>query len=181
MKKSFENPYVINVAGMKNGPHTDEYSVDKLLFEQFQEGIIEDGAVQVKLDMYKYGTHLDVKFSFNGTVKVPCDRCLDLYDQSIEQNTRIIYAFDPEMKFEGYEVMHVDPGENRLSLVQEFYDFITLSLPIRLVPDERSHQCSPEVLKYLSKEEAEQQETPEEESVDPRWAALKNIKFEDKN
>ncbi|MFK7969621.1 MAG: DUF177 domain-containing protein [Bacteroidia bacterium] len=183
MKKSFENPYVINVSGMKIGPNSDDYHVDKTLFEQFPTAVIQDGELDVHLDMHKYGTHLDVKFFFEGSVDVPCDRCLEQYSQPIKSDSRIIYAFDPEMDFEGYDVMHVNPGETRLSLMQEFYDFIQTALPLRLVPDETTHQCSPEVLKYIDTEASpeEASESNDDGPIDPRWEALKKLKFDKEN
>jgi uncharacterized metal-binding protein YceD (DUF177 family) len=180
MKKSFENPYVINVSGMKIGPKQDEFTVDKLLFDQFENSLVSDGKVDVKLKMHRYATHLDVRFFFDGKVKVPCDRCMEPYLQPIQNEARIIYAFDPEMNFEGYEVMHVNEGETRLSLAQEFYDFITLALPLRLIPEETIHQCAPEVLKYLS-DKVDAPSENEEEAIDPRWEALKKLKFDEEN
>lgn len=165
---------------MKIGPKQDEFKVDKLLFDQFDTSLITDGDVDVQLKMHRYATHLDVRFFFDGKVEVPCDRCLESYFQPIQNESRIIYTFDPEMNFEGYEVMHVHEGETRLSLAQEFYDFITLALPLRLIPEEKIHQCSPEVLKLLS-DKVDNQSESDEEAIDPRWEALKKLKFDKEN
>lgn len=167
---------------MKIGPNSDEYTIDGTLFEQFDTSIITDGNVHARLDMHKYGTHLDVKFLFEGEVQVPCDRCLEPYFQPIKDEARIIFAFDPEMSFEGYDVMHVNPGETRLDITQEFYDFITLSLPIRLIPETSIHQCSPEVLEYLESRTSDAKaDKQSEDVVDPRWEALKKLKFDKEN
>jgi len=66
-------------------------------------------------------------------------------------------------------------------LLQEFYDFLNLAVPIRKVPDSKIHICPPEVLALLGLDEEGAPVSSKEESseeVDPRWAALKKLKFD---
>lgn len=181
MEKSFEQAYQINVSGLKLGPFTDDFQVDDNFFSLIPESPIEHGQVQVNLQGHKYNTHIDAKFQIKGSVKVACDRCLELYDQHVENQSRIIYAFDADMQFEeDEEIVHISAGETRLSLVQEIYDFIMVSLPFRRVADPEVHQCDPAVLAYIADSDAPAK--PEtEEDIDPRWAALKKLKFDSNN
>ncbi len=177
MKKSFEKKYAIHVGSMKYGAHEDHLTVDREFFEHFEERMVEDGEVEVHLDMFRYDTHVDVKFKLDGYVVLNCDRCLEPYQFPISSEQRIIYSFDKEMSFKGYEVMYTDPYAAFLSIVQELYDFISIAIPLRKVPEEDVHQCDPQVISYiLSEEETGNSQEEASDEIDPRWEALKKLR-----
>ena len=177
MKKSFEKKYAIHVSSMKYGAHEDQLTVDQEFFEHFAESETQDGKVEVHLDMFRYDTHVDVRFKLDGYVVLNCDRCLEPYESPVSGEHRIIYSFDKEMDFKGYEVMFVDPYAPYLSIVQELYDFISIAIPLRRVPDESIHQCDPEVTAYILSEDGESKgEDGGDGEIDPRWEALKKLK-----
>lgn len=178
MEKSFERQYAINVARLKLGKHTDSFHLGEEFFSEFELTSVRNPNIQAALDIVKYETHLDVNFHMTGPVEISCDRCGEWYPHPIDSSYRIIYSFDKNMDFEGYEVMYVNPQEPKLVLVQELYDFVVLSLPARKVPSSDVHLCAPEVLKMLGlneKGEIMEQEDDAEE-IDPRWEALKQFK-----
>lgn len=178
MDKSFERMYSINVAGLKAGQHQRSFDISDDFFSQFDQPMVEKGKVHVDLQMTKYGTHLDAIFALSGTLELACDRCGEPYPYPLEETQRIIYSFDKDMNFEGYEVMYVDSRSSALVLVQELYDFISLSVPIRKVPEYEVHLCDASVLALLGLDEQgkpmEVEEAPEE--IDPRWEKLMNLK-----
>lgn len=178
--RSLKKRYSINVARMKEGPYAEQFEIDQAFFAAFEENDMKDGQLIADLQMHKRGTHLNVLFDISGEVILDCDRCGNPYPHQLHTQQRIIYAFDEEMKFEGYEVMYVDPHEGQLSIVQELYDFIALAIPMRRVPDESVHTCSEEVLKILGLAETEEtddaSEIDPEENTDPRWDALRGLK-----
>jgi len=181
MDRKFARQYALNVARLKPGKHEEAFEVGDDFFAHFENSLIEEGSVLITLKMEKYGTHLDVCFLLKGEVTLSCDRCGNPYPHTLQSEERIIYAFDPDLNFEGYEVMYVDPDAPELQLAQEFYDFINLAVPMRKVPDYEVHTCPPEVLELLGLD-AEGQELEDEspadddEPIDPRWAALKKLK-----
>ena len=176
--KSFERQYSINVARLPLGESEDDFEVGADFFTHFEETVIDDAKVSIALKLVKYGTHVDATFQLSGTVSLPCDRCGEHYLHDIDDEQRIIYSFDKDLDFEGYEVMYVHPHEPTLTLVQELYDFIILSVPIRKVPPIEVHLCSPEVLQVLGLDEAGNPlpEKTEEKAVDPRWEQLRKLK-----
>ena len=176
--KSFERNYSINVARLPLGPSEDEFEVGDDFFEQVGDTLIQAVTVQVKVHLVKYGTHVDTTFHLSGTVKIPCDRCGVYYPHPVDETQRIIYTFDEDMDFEGYEVMYVRPHEPMLSLVQELYDFINLAVPIRKVPPIEIHLCAPEVLKVLGLDEKGNPlpRSSKKETIDPRWEQLRKLK-----
>lgn len=178
MDKSFERQYAINVARLKNGNHQDSFEIDSNFFQHFEKSLVSEGLVHALLDITKYETHLDVKFTFTGKISLNCDRCGEPYLHQLDAEQRIIYAFDSDMQFEGYEVMYVNKDEPQLVLVQEFYDFISLSIPLRKVPHPDVHICAPEVLELLGlNEKGEPLAKDEDETeIDPRWEKLRKLK-----
>jgi len=180
MDRSFKRQYTINIARMSEGQYEEEFDVNQSFFEQIEDSLIENGQVHVKLEMEKRPGYLNVWFVSKGEVEVACDRCSLPYMQPIDGRDRMIYSFDPEMKFEDDEVVYVSPEESHLSIAQEIYDFISLAVPMRRVPEECGPKCDPEVLKVLglgdSSEENEGEEANADEPVDERWSALKKLR-----
>lgn len=178
MDKSFERKYSINVARLKIGQHKDSFEIDHTFFDHFEQSLLVEGSLNVVLKMVKYGTHLDVIFNFEGSLMIPCDRCSELYPHFIKNSHRIIYAFDKEMNFSGYEVMYVDSRESHLSIVQELYDFINLAIPLKKVPSQNIHKCAPEVLEVLGIDSEGNPLPPSEDEtqIDPRWEKLRKLK-----
>ncbi len=185
MDKSFEKKYAINVARLGPGKHVDAFELHGDFFRAFENADILDSKMDVRIEMEKYETHLDAKFAFSGEITLACDRCAEPYQQLIQTAERIIYSFDPDLDFEGYEVMYTDRMEPQLVLVQELYDFVNMAIPIRRVPDFSVHICAPEILELLGldpqgnpirQERIEAEEEEEETPVDPRWEKLRQLK-----
>ena len=176
--RKFVREYSLNVVRLGLGKHKDSFEIDDAFFAHFEHSMVKNGVVHADLDIEKFPTHLDVGFHISGEVQLACDRCGSPYPHQVDQAFRIIYSFDPELDFEGYEVMHVNNQESHLELVQELYDFVHLAIPMRKVPPKEVHLCAPEVLEMLglNKEGEPKEEGETSKEMDPRWAALKNLK-----
>lgn len=184
MEKSFEKKYSLNVARLKDGDHRDSFEIDSAFFEAFENPVVTEAELRIDLEIQKTDTHLDIRFHLHGQADLTCDRCLEPFSFGLDAENRIIYSFDESMDFKGYEVMYVDRQESHLSLVQELYDFISLSIPFRKVPDPSVHLCAPDVLDFLGLDEQGRPKVSfqpkEEQEIDPRWEALKKLKDQEK-
>ncbi|MEM6345677.1 MAG: DUF177 domain-containing protein [Bacteroidota bacterium] len=185
--KKLERRYSLNVARLNPGKYQDSFEIDGEFFSYFESPLADSGEAKVDLEIDKTNTHMDVNFRVKGQVMIPCDRCGELYPFELDTDYRIIYSFDEDMDFEGEEVMYVSADEPQLNLMQEFYDIINLAIPFRKVPDKSIHLCDPKILAILGldaegepigsvPQQAEELPEPEEEEIDPRWAALKKLK-----
>ncbi len=179
--KSFERRYSINVARLKEGSNEEAFQIDEEFFEFMKSDLISRADLMLQLNLVKYHRHIDARFHFVGTVFIPCDRCDTPYPQKIDDERRIIYSFDEEMKFDGYEVIYVEPQEPKLLIMQEIFDFVHLALPMRRLANPEVHLCDPEILAVLGLDEKGQPKEagdPEESDgpIDERWAALKKLK-----
>lgn len=185
--KKLARRYSLNVVRLNPGKNQDSFEIDDEFFAHFESTFAGNGTAKVDLEMEKTSRNLNINFSIKGDVMIPCDRCGEFYPFEIDTEYRIIYSFDEEMDLEGEEVMFVRPDESQLNLMQEFYDIINLAIPLRKVPDKTIHLCDAKVLHLLgldaegefvggAPQQTEEIKEPEEEEIDPRWAALKKLK-----
>ncbi len=170
--REFEIPYV----GLRLGVHKFEFDIDANFFKHFEESLIKECKVNVKVDFEKKETFFILSFFIDGTVNVECDRCLIPFEKGIfgDYNTYIKFAEDPDKMGDEPDVIYIARDETIIDLSQLVYEYVNLCLPIQKMGCEKpgqEPQCNKEVLKYLSIEESK---TSKEE--DPRWAALKNLK-----
>ncbi|MEN8117392.1 MAG: DUF177 domain-containing protein [Bacteroidota bacterium] len=173
----WKNKYYIEFKGLKEGLHEYEFEVTDKFFEHFTEGLVEAGEVTVKVALEKRSSFLKLIFNISGCVELECDRCLENYRQDIEFETELFVKFGEEAEFdEGDNVIWVLPEEHHINLTREIYEYIILSIPLKHVhPDESGeNSCNREMLDRLNN--YGQPETEDEETIDPRWAALKNLK-----
>jgi uncharacterized metal-binding protein YceD (DUF177 family) len=120
---------------------------------------------------------LTLQFGIKGTVRVACDRCADEFDLPIEDEREFFIKLGTINAEESDDVAVVDPDAHDFDISSLIYEFIILAIPMHRVHPEG--ECNPEVIAMLTAE-AEPAET-EEETIDPRWAALKDIKLEEDN
>lgn len=170
--REFEIPYL----GLKVGVHNFQYEIDQKFFDHFEESLIHDCSVNVKLEFERKETFFILRFFIDGNVKVECDRCLVPFDKSIFGDFTSFVKFSEEADAlqDEDEVMFIPREQTIIDVSQLVYEYINLCLPMQKLgcknPGEEEI-CNKEVLKYL------QSENPtDEKGEDPRWAALKNLK-----
>ncbi|MCX6198883.1 MAG: DUF177 domain-containing protein [Bacteroidetes bacterium] len=168
--REFEIAYV----GLKLGVHKFNYDIDKQFFAHFEESLIHDCKVNLRLEFEKKETFFILNFFVDGAVKVECDRCLVPFDKEIfgDYTCYVKYAEDPNAMQDEPDVIYIGREESVIDVSQLAYEYINLCLPMQLIgcdkPGEEP-QCNKEVLKFLSEE-------TKKEEADPRWEALKNLK-----
>lgn len=166
----------ISFTGLKDGQHSFDFQIGKAFFEAFEEDRIEDSKIKLKLHLKKSESMLQWDFEFNGQVEIACDRCTGLFWQPIELEEMLIVKFGPKTIEESENVLVLDETEHEIHLEQYIYEFISLSIPMRLLhpeDEEGNSDCDVDFLENYSTEPE-----PEEDEIDPRWAALKNLKKE---
>lgn len=175
---SWKSKYNIEFKGLSEGLHDYQFEVNEKFFAHFEESLVDNGAVAVKVTLAKRSSFLKLSFALEGWLELVCDRCLDNYIQNVSLATELFVKFGEEDAFEeGDNVIWVLPEEHAINLAQIIYEYVTLSIPLRHVhPDESGeNSCNSEMIDRLNN--ITQHETDEnEEDIDPRWAALKNLK-----
>ena len=167
------NEFLIPVSGLALGRHSYQFEIDDHFFAEREYSEIQQGRVEVTLDIDRQETLMTLKFGIEGTVQVVCDRCADEFDLPISDEREFYLKLGTENAEESDDVEVVPAEQATYDVSSLVYEYIILAVPMhRVHPD---GQCNPEVMAMLTAEPAARETTDE---VDPRWAALKDIKLE---
>jgi uncharacterized metal-binding protein YceD (DUF177 family) len=111
--------------------------------------------------------------SVSGSVRISCDRCLEMFSQPVSSMNRLLVKFGKSIEDTDPDILSVAADEYELDLMQQIYEFIMLALPIKRVhpPDKNGKStCDPVMLVKL-----EELIIEEEKVNDPRWDELKKL------
>jgi uncharacterized protein len=167
--------FIIKFGNLAPGEYEFEFHINDTFFQRFENSIIQKGDVDVLVVLERKDNMLLLDFTMEGTVVVPCDRCLEDLALDIEGYNELIIKVGDENAELSEDVIMISSKEHEIDVAQYIYEFITLMIPMRNVHgeegDEGEDGCDPEVLKELEKHVNHEQP----EANDPRWDALKNI------
>ena len=174
---SWKSKYNIEFKGLEEGSHDFEIEIDNKFFEHFEESLIDNGGITVKVTLEKRSAFLKIHLKIKGWLELTCDRCLDNYQQKVKQKTEFFVKFGEKEYEEGENVIWVLSHEHHINLAQIIYEYTMLSIPLRHVHPKNKdgkRECNKEMLKKLKN--YMHTESEEEETItDPRWDALKNL------
>lgn len=136
--------YSIAFKGLKPGVYTYDFKVDNTLFEAFESPEIKRGACDVRVELRRLESMLDMQVAIAGSVVVSCDRCLEDCEIPVAFDGNLVVKFAPEPREYDGEVMWLTPADDWVDLAQYIYESIVLSLPYQRVHPEGG--CNPEML-----------------------------------
>lgn len=179
-----DKEYNIPFVGLKIGKHEFDFDIDDKFFENIEYSLIQKGNVKVHFELEKKETMMIGNFTIDGTVHTACDRCSAPMEISVEGDYQLIYKFGDEPT-EDEMLVIVYPEEFEINIKESILEFITVSLPARVVHEDED-DCDEEMLDLLDEYminseyyEAPEPDIEDEEELDPRWAALKKLKNND--
>jgi uncharacterized metal-binding protein YceD (DUF177 family) len=161
------------LSGLKEGHHTIDFEIDKEFFEQFEESEVKEGSLIANIEMDKRSSHLDLNIRVSGSVRISCDRCLEMFSQPIDSENRLLVKFGKSIDDIDPDILSLPIDANELDLQQQIYEFIILALPIKRVhPNDNKGKstCNPVMIKKL-----EELLIEDEKESDPRWDELKKL------
>jgi uncharacterized protein len=165
--------YTIPLAGLKEGRHSFEFEINEAFFEQFEESEVREGKLVANVEMEKRSTLAELEIRIGGNVRICCDRCLEMFLQPVECDDSLIVKFGKSVGDDDPDILSLPAEASELDLMQHFYEFILLALPIRRIhPDDSrgNSTCDPGMLAKLK-----EHITEEEHDNDPRWDELKKL------
>ena len=151
------NPFIIPLNDWAAGERNFLSHADLEFFQKFGNTEILDADVNVQIRVLKKSAQkVEADLHLSGTVTVPCDRCLEPLEISVDAAPSEVFT----------------PGEDPdWDLSQAVYDYVCLSLPMQKVHPEG--QCNPDTVRFLSHEEREDEEA--EAQANSPFAALKGL------
>lgn len=168
----FLGEYVIPFKGLSAGTYHYNFVVGQEFFENMDYSEVTDGNLDIDLHLVREENMLTLDFSIQGYVEVPCDRCNELYNQTVSGKERLIVKIGVHNNDENDDVVYLDNSVHQIDLSHHIFEFIHLLLPLRRVhmTDENGNsQCNQKTLSVLNTLSGEHM-------ADPRFEILKDLK-----
>lgn len=165
--------YKIDLKALPQGVTNLEFKLDDEYFQAIDAPDIQRGELKSSLSINRTDDFYELNFHTEGVVHIPCDICLDDMDQDIETDDRLVVKFGEEYSEED-DLVIVAENEGILDISWFIYEFIDLNIPIKHV--HAPGKCNPAMIEMLQQHSAARSGEEEEETVDPRWAALLKLK-----
>jgi uncharacterized metal-binding protein YceD (DUF177 family) len=121
-------------------------------------------------------TVLEFEMEAVGTVNVNCDLTNEPFDQEIEANLELLVKFGEKFNDDDDEILIIPHGEHQVNIAQYVYEMIVLAVPLkRIHPGVLDGTMTSEALKKLEELQPKESKEKNEDNIDPRWDALKNL------
>jgi uncharacterized metal-binding protein YceD (DUF177 family) len=174
-RREFEIAFV----GLKPGLHVYEYGVTDKFFISYGEQDFNNCIAKIKLTLDKKSSFMQLKFDIDGNLDVVCDKCGNTLNKQLwdEYNLIVKIVDNPELmndQEEDPDIHYIGRSENHLYLSDWIYEFISLSVPMQKMCDEKEMggpQCNNEVLEKLKTMESEARK-----ENNPLWKGLEKLK-----
>ncbi len=192
------DPYKVDLKNMTKDVQEYEYLLDNKFFGDIGGDDIQKGKVKVKLTVKRIVSAYDLTFSIDGTIIIPCDRCLDDMDLPVATASRLIVKLGSDYSEESDEIVIIPESEGIINLAWFIYEFIVLTIPIKHV--HAPGKCNKSMTSSLKKHAPKGMENEfgsegdagdiiitdndadeSDEIIDPRWDTLKDFKDENDN
>ena len=193
LKKSLGkfDTYKIDLKNLEYGAYEYEFALENKFFTDIDGPEIPKGRVKAFLTLKHSQAITEMKFRIEGHVYVPCDRCLDDMEVTVETQNRLFVKFGEEYAEESDEIVVIPADEGAINLAWFLYEFITLAIPMKHVhaPGKCNKSMSVKLKKHTARSGAGDDEpdddTPDNddagEASDPRWEVLKGFIDDDNN
>lgn len=168
--------YKIPFSGLASGKHDFEFEIDNKFFDCFEFSIVKKGKLIAKVALQKQENMLVVNFDINGYIELSCDTCLSIFDAPTSIQERLIVKFEQEeWDNETEEVVILNKTDHELDISTLLYEYINVQVPNYAKCNEQGKgiSCDPSMLAHLV---TNTRSTASEQTIDPRWETLKNIK-----
>ena len=165
--------FKIDLKALHQGKTNFEFKLDDEYFKAIDAVDIQRGELNCNLVISRTEDFFELEFHTEGVVHIPCDICLDDMDQSILSDDRLSVKFGEDYSEED-DLVTVAENEGILDVAWFIYEFIDLNIPIKHV--HAPGKCNPAMIEMLKQHSAARSGEEEEETVDPRWAALLKLK-----
>ena len=164
--------YKVDLKGMPSDTTSYQWCADDEFFSAVQGSEIRQGRLDVSLRVCRTSGAYELWFRLKGTVKVTCDRCLELMDFPIDAEHGLRVKLGGEYADDG-ELVTVPETEGVVNVAWNIYEFARLEIPLRHVhPSGGCNETMSGLLQAMTPSASvDEDDTP----TDPRWNDLKKI------
>ena len=169
-----------------------EFDLDDVYFKKIDSPEVQKGLVKAKVSVQKKTAVFELSFKLEGTVLIPCNRCLDDMEQYIKHDEKIQVKFGSSYSEEN-EIVVVPESEGSINIAWFLYEFIVLNIPIKHVhlPGECNKNMVDKLKRHITRQKDDTEDntlfevdddddasSTEDSHADPRWESLQNINFD---
>lgn len=172
---------------MPHGTQTFEYHLDKRFFDDMENADIHDADLNVLLTVTHKADLYRLDFAITGTITLICDRCLDALIQTVDTTYTIAVKYGDDYNDDNDDLLVIPQSDTTLNVAYMIHDTVALTIPIKHVHP--MGKCNRQMSAMLKKHRARSagdddmaEDMPDdidmpdaEDTVDPRWEALRNI------
>ncbi|ADQ78452.1 protein of unknown function DUF177 [Paludibacter propionicigenes WB4] len=181
--------YNVVLKDIDNETRVIEYDLDDAYFKKIDSPEVQKGNVKAKVSVHKKMNTYELQFQLDGSIIIPCDRCLDDMEQQIHYKEKLQVKFGDKFAEED-EVVIIPESEGAINVAWFLYEFIVLNIPIKHVhaPGECNKTMVVKLKKHITRQKDDLDDdnspldfdddddfTAEEVQTDPRWDGLQNI------
>ncbi len=168
--------YDIAFSGLKTGKHDFKFEINQEFFDLFEtEREFFNPEINVDVLLDKHTTFLEFYINVSGTVQLICDISNDEFSENISNDLKVLVKFGEEYDDSNEDIITIPHKDSEFNIANLIYEAVVLSIPMKkLAPSVRDNDEYQKLLDQYSPQITEEDE--EEQSIDPRWAALKKLK-----
>lgn len=182
----------LSIASLPFGCQQFDYHVDGKFFNEIEVSEVRSGSVDVAVNV----THTqegiyDLDFVCSGVITIPCDRCLDDMEHCVDTSYHLTVKMGDTLDDSLDNVLVIPSSWRTLDLEPIVRDTVLLTIPMMHVHS--PGECNEEMLGRLDEhrarsynsdedfDEPPHRESEAEDTIDPRWAALQQLKENNNN
>lgn len=172
----------IDIYKLANKEYKYQYQIDKSFFDHFENSLVRKGNLNAEVTLDKQDNLITAIFDIRGTIELECDRSLEKFDYPVEIHEKILYQYGEEEQELTDEIVIITNNTQKINVSQYIYEFIGLSVPMRKIHPKYAEEDNPlvegEIIFSSSTAQDHENNSGEEDNnpVDPRWNALKNLR-----
>ena len=165
--------FEIDLKALKEEVSPLAWELNDSFFEMLEDAQLQGGSLHVSGSIRKAVGFFELLLHTEGTVRVTCDRCLDMMNQPIEADLRLVVKLGPE-DLEEDDIITVNENKGVLQTAWFIYESIALAVPIQHV--HQPGDCNDAMMRMLEEHSAARSSDADaNECVDPRWEALRGL------
>lgn len=162
----------INLHSLGEGEHKFDFEENESEFSIENVKLLSPVKISVIAD--KVSTQINLKIQISGKFVLECDRCLKDYENNFQSTFPLILKYDFTGELSGKEnldpeLVYIPKEQHSYDLTKDIRDFIILSIPMRIIPEENAEgnckECGMKISNLFNN-------SGNEEQINPVWETL---------
>lgn len=182
--KGYLEKYDIPVLQLKDKLYEYDFEDDSRFFACFEHSLVEQAHFTARLQLRKERNMLQLHFFISGSMQLICDRSLDEFDYPFQLERRHIIQLGDKQEFVSDELTILPATTSSINVAHLIYEEIIFAVPMKKLhpryrqTQEQEGQASELVYTtHTTAEEDAGAAKADDSMMDPRWEALKKLKY----